>query len=83
MTDMHRISCQIEAESEKGVRISHDGQRVWLPKSQIEIVQGGVNAPLWLIEAKGLSICAQIDEWREIGEEPPVDLGDPSDWGIE
>lgn len=57
----YEISCQIVEERERAVWIDDGHQRVWLPKSQVEIERADlpnkldvVVVPEWLAKEKGL-----------------------------
>ncbi len=48
------IECEVRAETERGVKIFDGDREVWLPKSQVEVVDGVATMPEWLAIEKEL-----------------------------
>ena len=62
MTDLIKLELQVEVndngdeiETQMAVMVKNiDGDKVWLPKSEIEIYDGIIEMPEWLAEKKEL-----------------------------
>ena len=55
--EMYGFEGSIKRETEKAIlfELAFKGKEVWLPKSQVEIDDGRVNIPKWLVDKHGLS----------------------------
>ena len=62
MTDLIKLELQVEVndngdeiETQMAIMVKNiDGDKVWLPKSEIEIYDGIIEMPEWLAEKKEL-----------------------------
>ena len=62
MTDLIKLELQVEVndngdeiETQMAVMVKNiDGDKVWLPKSEIEVYEGIIEMPEWLAEKKEL-----------------------------
>jgi len=62
MTDLIKLELQVEVndngdeiETQMAVMVKNiDGDKVWLPKSEIEVYDGIIEMPEWLAEKKEL-----------------------------
>lgn len=53
--EIHKLKLDIEAETEMAVMVTNlNDEKVWLPRSQIEIHGRHIEIPTWLAESKEL-----------------------------
>lgn len=54
-SDVIEIEIAVETETERAILVDFGGDElVWLPRSQIELVEGAVLIPEWLAMEKGM-----------------------------
>lgn len=53
--ETHKLKLEIEAETQMAVMVTNlEDEKVWLPRSQIEIHGRYIEMPTWLAESKEL-----------------------------
>ena len=52
MAKFYKVPASIEKETEKAILDENLG---WLPKSKVEVENGWITLPAWLLKSKGIS----------------------------